>query len=104
MMYKKSFLFYLVCSLVLGYGCSTTTPNDESATEIFDSSYITARIKTRLIDDPVTGVFRIKVTTNKGIVELSGNVTTNAEKEKAEVIARSVDGVVEVHNKIQVGE
>jgi hyperosmotically inducible protein len=91
-------------SLVIGYGCTTNTPNDESAKEIFDSSFITAKIKARLIDDPVTGVFRIKVSTNKGIVELSGTVNSDEEKQKAETIAKTVEGVTEIQNNIQVGQ
>ena len=71
---------------------------------MFDSSFITAKIKARLIDDPVTGVYRIKVSTNKGIVELSGTVNSDEEKAKAEMIARTVEGVTEVHNKIQLGQ
>jgi hyperosmotically inducible protein len=105
MMYKRSLIFYLVISLVAGYGCTTTTtPDDKSASEMFDSSFITAKIKARLIDDPVTGVYRIKVSTNKGIVELSGTVNSDEEKAKAEMIARTVEGVTEVHNKIQLGQ
>ena len=99
---KNHFLVYILLSLFLGYGCSTTTHNEESASEVFDSSLITAKVKSRLIDDPMTGVFQIKVSTTRGIVELSGTVENAEEKQQAGQIARAVEGVTEVHNNIEV--
>jgi hyperosmotically inducible protein len=94
----RSLLLTVVLSLA---ACASTTEN-ESTGEFFDSSVITAKIKNKLVDDPVTGVFRIKVVTVKGVVQLSGFVNSPDEKQRAEVIANSVDGVKKVENSLLV--
>jgi len=99
---QKLFIFFcIVVALGMSLGCSST-PSEETAGEFFDSSLITARVKSQLVDDPVTSGFRIKVETHKGIVQLSGFVNTRAEKLKAEEIARQVEGVTAVANDIIV--
>lgn len=79
-----------------------STPQQESTGEFFDSSIITAKVKANLVDDPVTGVFRIKVNTYKGVVELTGTVYSQEEKTRAGRIAAAVEGVQEVRNLLQV--
>lgn len=92
----------LLLALLLGLGACAGTPNSESTGEFFDSSLITAKIKSKLVDDPLTGVFRIKVNTFKGVVQLSGFVNTTDERKRAEVIAYSIDGVKKVDNSLLV--
>jgi len=99
--YKKLRLPLIAVAWVLIIGCSST-PNQESTGEFFDSSLITAKVKTKLIDDPVTSGFRIKVNTYKGQVQLSGFVDTPQEKQRAGLIARQVPGVTAVINDLVV--
>lgn len=80
-------------------GCSAA-PHRESAGEFFDSSLITAKIKTRLIDDRTTNGFQIRVNTFKGVVFLTGYVESEYEKNHATRIVRSVDGVKQVNNNL----
>jgi len=82
-------------------GCSAT-PTQESTGEFLDSSLITAKIKTKLIDDQITGGFQISVYTYKGVVHLSGTVNSDYERDYASKIAKNVDGVVQVKNKLVV--
>lgn len=91
-------LLLVILSLI---GCAST-PNSESTGEFIDSSMITAKIKTKLIDDPVTSAVRIKVNTFKGVVQLSGFVNSDKEKHRAEEIAQSVSGVIKVENALLV--
>ena len=100
-MYKIFYLLIFALILGLNAGCSST-PNEESAGEFFDSSLITAKVKAMLVDDPITSGFRIKVNTYKGLVQLSGFVNTKEEKQRAELIARQVPGVTAVVNDIIV--
>jgi osmotically-inducible protein OsmY len=81
--------------------CSST-PHRESTGEFFDSSLITAKVKARLINDEITGGFRIKVSTYKGVVRLKGYVNSEYEKKHAALIARSVDGVKNIENTLVV--
>lgn len=92
----------LLLLLLLSLGACSSSPQSESTGEFFDSSLITAKIKTKLIDDPVTSSFRIKVVTSKGIVQLSGYVNTEEEKKRAELIAYSIDGVKKVENGLKI--
>jgi hyperosmotically inducible protein len=89
-------------AFMLSLAACASTPEQESTGEFFDSSLITAKIKNKLVDDPITGVFRIKVVTYKGVVQLSGFVNSAAEKQHAEIIANSVEGVVKVENSLLV--
>lgn len=88
--------------LLLSITACAATPTSESTGEFFDNSMITARIKSRLVDDPVTGLFRIKVDSFKGVVQLSGFVNSSNEKQRAEQIAYSVDGVRKVENSLLI--
>ena len=90
----------LLVVLLFCLGACSSAPQNEDTGEFFDNSLITAKIKMKLLDDPVTGVFRIKVNTFKGVVQLSGFVNTEAEKQRAEVIANSVEGVKKVENAL----
>ena len=65
---------------------------------------ITASIKTKfLADDDVSGL-KIDVDTTDGVVTLTGNVKTAAEKAEAIRIARETDGVKSVEDRLKIGE
>ena len=80
-------------------GC-TSTPNRASAGETIDDSVITAKVKAKLIEDPVTKAHEISVETFKGTVQLSGFVETAAERTRAVQLANDVDGVKDVKNSL----
>ena len=85
--------------VVLLAGCAGTV-NKESAGEFLDNSLITAKVKSKLIDDPVTSAFDIKVETFKGIVQLSGFVSSEGEKLRAEQLTRDVEGIKDIKNDL----
>lgn len=88
----------LMVALMGCAGTRTTT----STGEYIDDSAISAKVKTALhTDDEVSG-FQVNVETFKGTVQLSGFVNTVAQAERAEEIARRVDGVEDVVNNITV--
>jgi len=63
---------------------------------------ITTKVKAELAKDKATKATDIKVETKDGVVNLNGAVGSLAEKEKAEVDARAVKGVVAVTNNLRV--
>lgn len=68
-----------------------------------EDSGITAKVNTKLAaDDRVKGS-QVDVDTEKGVVTLEGNVDKEEAKAAAEEVARSVDGVTDVVNRITVG-
>ncbi len=74
----------------------------ESAGTAVDDSVISTKIKGSLIADPATKARGIVVRTHDGTVELSGNVNSDAAKQRAEEIASETKGVTNVHNAIVV--
>ena len=65
-------------------------------------SAITAIVKSKLAVDNETSSANINVDTKGGVVTLTGVVTTQANKEQAERIARNTEGVTRVINNITV--
>lgn len=77
---------------------------DRSAGQAIDDTMITARVKTALIGDPRTKASQIEVSTNDGLVQLGGFVDNSTSKAAAAELARSVEGVKGVNNKLEVRE
>lgn len=69
--------------------------------EISDT-WITTKVKAELAKDSHTKATDIQVNTKSGVVVLSGNVASSAEKSKAEQDARGIKGVVNVQNNLKV--
>jgi osmotically-inducible protein OsmY len=82
-------------------GC-TSTRTQESTGEYIDDTTITTKVKSKLMLAKDTTGTAINVETFKGIVQLSGFVKTEQEKQRAEEITRTVGGVKEVENKISI--
>jgi hyperosmotically inducible periplasmic protein len=82
-------------------GCAVSS-GQSTVGDYVDDATITTRVKTRFAEDPQVSAMRIKVETLKGEVELSGFATSDAEKERAAEVARSVPNVKAVRNNIVV--
>jgi len=91
----------LVAAGAAGAGC-TSTHTQESTGEYVDSSVITAKVKAALVEEPTLSVFEIGVETYKNTVQLSGFVDSEAQKERAAVVAYNVEGVRKVENNLVV--
>ncbi|MCX7061853.1 MAG: BON domain-containing protein [Gammaproteobacteria bacterium] len=65
-----------------------------------DDTGITAKLKSRLASDTRIEGADLSVETNNGVVTLSGTAKASAVKEAAEELARTVDGVKGVDNRI----
>lgn len=104
-MKTSSTLLCLTLGLALGgafvSGCSSTSTR-ESTGEYIDSSALTAKVKSALVKDEVVKARDVQVETFRGTVQLSGFVDTEAQKERATAVARSVVGVQEVKNNLIV--
>lgn len=85
--------------MTLTTGCAVTS-HQETTSEYTRDSEITARVKAAMYKDPAVKGTQVSVTTMKGVVQLSGFVDSAAAKDRAGQIARSVPGVVDVHNDL----
>ena len=75
--------------------------NTTVGTEI-DDSVVTTKVKSALLADPDVKSFDIQTETRKGEVQLSGFVDNEAQVERAMTVARAVEGVKTVSNKMSV--
>lgn len=82
-------------------GCASTDTH-QSTGEYIDDSAITTKVKAAFAKDPVVSAMRVHVTTIKGVVELTGSVSSETERNKADEIARGTAGVKSVTNKLVV--
>lgn len=78
-------------------------PKPEAKTTVgteIDDNVITTKVKSALLADPDTKSFDIKVETRKGEVQLSGFVDNQTQIDRAIAVARGVEGVKNVDNKM----
>ncbi len=61
----------------------------------------TSEVKAKLLADDLVPSRKVKVETNNGVVQLSGTVDSQAQIERAESIAKAVDGVKSVKNDLK---
>ncbi|WP_342322305.1 molecular chaperone OsmY [Kosakonia sp. BYX6] len=62
----------------------------------------TSEIKAKLLADDIVPSRKVKVETTEGVVQLSGTVDSQAQIERAESIAKAVEGVKSVKNDLKV--
>lgn len=80
-------------------------PKSEAKTTVgtdIDDNVITTKVKSALLADSDTKSFDIKVETRKGEVQLSGFVDNQTQIDRAIAVARGVEGVKNVDNKMNV--
>jgi hyperosmotically inducible protein len=77
---------------------------DRTAPRAFvKDSVITTKVKAKLAREHVASAAHIRVDTdNKGVVTLTGTARSDEEATKAVEVARNVEGVAMVDNKIRV--
>ena len=92
------FFAILLASLL---GCAST-PKQEGTGEYLDDTVITTKVKAAIFGESSLKSAEINVETFKGVVQLSGFVSSQAAIDKALEIARSVKGVKSVKNAMAV--
>jgi osmotically-inducible protein OsmY len=93
----------LFCAIVLmaTLGCASTRTH-EGTGEYVDDSVITTKVKTAIFNEPGLKVSEIQVETFKGVVQLSGFVSSRADIKGAVRVASAVNGVKSVTNDMQL--
>ena len=62
---------------------------------------ITSEVKAKLLADDIVPSRKVKVETTDGVVQLSGTVDSQAQSDRAESIAKAIDGVKSVKNDLK---
>lgn len=78
------------------------TSQKEGTGEYIDDTVITTKVKAAIFNEPTLKSAQINVETFKGVVQLSGFVSTQANINKAAEVARGVGGVKSVKNDMRL--
>ena len=82
-------------------GCASTR-TQEGTGEYVDDTVITTKVKAAILDEPTLKSAEINVETFKGVVQLSGFVSSQAAENRAVEVARTVGGVKSVKNDMRL--
>jgi len=93
--------FFLALMMVSLVGCASG-PNKEGTGEYVDDAVITTKVKTAIIQEPNLKAAEINVETYKGVVQLSGFVSSATAASRATELARGVKGVTSVKNDLRL--
>lgn len=87
---RKHSLLGLLAAALIAVGCAQTDAG------------ITVKVKSKLAADDTVKAYQIDVDTREKVVTLSGNVESDAAKDRAAELARATTGVMDVVNNITV--
>ena len=87
--------------LIATLGCASTRTH-EGTGEYVDDSVITTKVKAAIFNEPGLKVSEVQVETFKGVVQLSGFVSSRADINGAVRVASAVGGVKSVTNDMQL--
>ncbi len=90
-----------VILLATAMGCASTAKK-EGTGEYVDDTVITTKVKAAILNDAMLKSAEINVETFKGVVQLSGFVSSQAAVNQAVVVARAVGGVKSVKNDMRL--
>lgn len=91
----------LAATLLGAAGCASTS-KQESTGEYVDDVMITSKVKAAILGEETLKSAEINVETFKGVVQLSGFVSSQAAINKAVQLARDVRGVTSVKNDMRI--
>jgi osmotically-inducible protein OsmY len=87
--------------LMATVGCAGTRTH-EATGQYVDDSAITTKVKSAILSEPGLKVSEINVETFKGVVQLSGFVSSRDDIRSAVRVASAVSGVKSVKNDMQL--
>lgn len=94
-------LFFLSLFSLILLGCGATSTR-EGTGEYIDDTVITTKVKAAILNTASLKVSEINVETYKGVVQLSGFVSSADDISTAIRVTREITGVTSVKNAMQV--
>jgi osmotically-inducible protein OsmY len=98
---KRLYAFFLALMMVALVGCASST-HQEGTGEYVDDAVITTKVKSAIFQEPDLKSAEINVETYKGIVHLSGFVSSATSSVRAAEVAGAVRGVKSVKNDLRL--
>ena len=74
--------------------------DDQSIQEYADDAMITSAVKAKFLTDDIVPSMSVSVETQEGVVQLTGDVESQAQATQAENVAKGVEGVQSVKNDL----
>ena len=90
-----------VLVMATALGCASTAKT-EGTGEYVDDTVVTSKVKAAIFNEPSLKSAEINVETFKGVVQLSGFVSSPAAESTAVAVARKVEGVKSVKNDMRL--
>ena len=87
--------------MAMALGCASTS-KQEGTGQYVDDTVITTKVKAAILAEPTLKSTEINVETFKGVVQLSGFVSSRDMETKAVQVARAVGGVSSVKNDMRL--
>ena len=94
-------VLFIAVLLTAVIGCAPT-PTREGTGEYVDDSVITTKVKAAIFNEASLKSAEINVETFRGVVQLSGFVSSQANITRAIEVARGVDGVKSVKDDMRL--
>ncbi|MEO8409775.1 MAG: BON domain-containing protein [Propionivibrio sp.] len=92
---------FMAVALLSFVGCASTS-KQEGTGEYLDDSVITTKVKAAILEEATLKSAEINVETFKGVVQLSGFVSSQTAINKAVDVTRHVSGVTSVKNDMRI--
>lgn len=94
------FMIAVLLTAVAVVGCEST--DKQRAQQAISDVSISAAVQARLTGDRDSNFTLVRVESDRGVVRLSGVVTSAQQRKRAEELSRQVKGVTSVHNSLRV--
>ncbi len=98
---RKLVTLFGILFVAMALGCASTA-KQEGTGEYVDDTVITGKVKAAIFNEPTLKSAEINVETFKGVVQLSGFVSSAANEATAMQVARTVAGVRSVKNDMRL--
>ena len=99
---NKNILTTILAFVLFALAGCVSTPTTEGTGAYVEDTVITTKVKAVILNEPSLKSREINVETFKGIVQLSGFVSSEADAMRAVEVARTVKGVMSVKNDMRV--
>jgi osmotically-inducible protein OsmY len=98
---RRAAAIAVIATYALLSACASTSKS-EGTGEYVDDTVITTKVKAAVLNDPTLKSAEINVETFKGIVQLSGFVSSQGAEDKAIQVTRMVAGVKSVKDDMRL--
>lgn len=99
---NKNILTTILAFVLFALAGCVSTPTTEGTGAYVEDSVITGKVKAVILNEPSLKSREINVETFKGVVQLSGFISSEGEAMRAVEVARGVKGVMSVKNDMRI--